>query len=190
MSVNTQTQKGLLIVLGGLPGSGKTSIAKELSLQLNSVYLRIDTIEQTLVRENCLKVGHEGYLVAYAIAEDNLHAGNIVIADSVNSIPITRESWRNVAEKTATNIFEIEVICSDKKEHQHRVEKRKAGISGHKMPTWNDVIMREYYPWKTKNLTIDTAKQNVAGAIVEILKHIEKYIQRNFVKIKGTKTKY
>ncbi len=38
----------MLIALGGLPGTGKTTIARELARQLGAVHLRIDSIEQAL----------------------------------------------------------------------------------------------------------------------------------------------
>ena len=38
----------VLVVLGGLPGVGKSSIAHALLSQWPAVYLRIDTIEQAL----------------------------------------------------------------------------------------------------------------------------------------------
>lgn len=160
--------------MGGLPGTGKTSISKELCLRINAVYLRIDTIEQALLRVKSLRVGNEGYLVAYAIAEDNLRLGNIVIADSVNPIPITREAWHGVAQRCGANMLEIEVICSDKDAHRSRVEERQANISGHKMPTWIEVINREYDAWQTKNLTVDTSTQTIAEAVEKILEHVIK----------------
>ena len=40
----------MLIILGGLPGVGKTTIAKVLSKKLKAVYLRIDSIEEALKR--------------------------------------------------------------------------------------------------------------------------------------------
>nr|WP_246751941.1 AAA family ATPase [Bradyrhizobium diazoefficiens] len=45
-----------LIVFGGLPGTGKTTVARELTQRLAATYLRIDTIEQTL-RSAGLAVG-------------------------------------------------------------------------------------------------------------------------------------
>lgn len=36
----------MLIILGGLPGAGKTTIARELALRLGAVHIRIDSIEQ------------------------------------------------------------------------------------------------------------------------------------------------
>ncbi|PWK92360.1 AAA family ATPase [Fulvimonas soli] len=40
----------LLIVLAGLPGGGKTTLARALAARLGATHLRIDTIEQTLRR--------------------------------------------------------------------------------------------------------------------------------------------
>ena len=38
----------VLIVLGGLPGSGKSSIARELARETGAMWLRIDFIEQAI----------------------------------------------------------------------------------------------------------------------------------------------
>lgn len=38
----------MLIIFGGLPGVGKTTISKALASELKAVYLRIDTVEQVL----------------------------------------------------------------------------------------------------------------------------------------------
>jgi predicted kinase len=82
----------MLIILGGLPGTGKTTISKQTAKQLKATYLRVDTVEQILKTD-----GPEGYDVCYAIAADNLRLGLHVVADSVNSISITRDAWRQVS---------------------------------------------------------------------------------------------
>jgi predicted kinase len=38
----------MLIIFGGLPATGKTTIARDLARQLGATYLRIDTIEQAI----------------------------------------------------------------------------------------------------------------------------------------------
>jgi 2-C-methyl-D-erythritol 4-phosphate cytidylyltransferase len=38
----------MLVVLSGLPGVGKTTIARELAVVLNDLHVRIDSIEQAL----------------------------------------------------------------------------------------------------------------------------------------------
>src|SRR5690348_1270816 len=42
--------KPILIIFSGLPGTGKTTLAKRLTARLNAVYLRADTIETALVQ--------------------------------------------------------------------------------------------------------------------------------------------
>jgi len=156
----------MLIVLGGLPGTGKTTIARELARQLGAVHLRIDSIEQAL---RDWRPGHSlndaGYRVAYMVAADNLSIGRIVIADSVNPLPVTRDAWVAVAKRTRTQVVEVEVICSDPDEHRRRAENRVTDIPGLRLPTWHEIVSREYHPWDRKHLVVDTARQNVEQSV-------------------------
>lgn len=173
--INTK-RKIMLIILGGLPGVGKSTIAKKLCENLKAVYLRIDSIEQAIKEAavhnpNGLKeVIAEGYMTAYAIAKDNLEIGLTVVTDSVNSIAITREDYQNIANSLNKPFLEIELICSDQTKHQHRVETRTSSIPNQKLPTWQDVLNREYEPWQTKHLTVDTAFISVDEAVEIIIK--------------------
>ncbi|MCH9762798.1 MAG: AAA family ATPase [Gammaproteobacteria bacterium] len=150
----------MLIILGGLPGVGKTTVAKQLAKQLKAVYLRVDTAEQVL-RETAQLNDPEGYMVCYALALENLRLGMTVIAASANTINITREAWINVAEQASTPFVEVELMCSNLAEHQKRIETREADISNLKLPSWQAVLDREYEPWTSKHLVFDTSKQSI-----------------------------
>lgn len=65
---------------------------------------------------------------------------------------------------SGAHALEVEVVCSDVIEHQRRVESRVADINGHRLPTWQDVVERDYRPWDTPRLVIDTARVSVAEA--------------------------
>ena len=158
----------MLIILGGLPGTGKTTIAKELAKHLKAVYLRIDTVEQTLKAAGHYHNGPEGYLIGYALAKENLSLGLSVVADSVNSIALTRQDWQETATSCNTPFIEVEIICFDPEEHRRRIETRVADIDGHELPTWHKVKARDYEPWPSA-LKIDTAVCSVAEAVTTIL---------------------
>lgn len=160
-----------LIAFAGLPGTGKTTVARDVAKQIGAVYLRIDTIEQALRNSRTFKgeMEDEGYRVAYALAEENLRQGLDVVADSVNPLNLTRDAWASVATRTNATLLEVELTCSDPAEHRRRIESRKADIAGHKLPTWNEVVTREYQPWTREHLLIDTALQTVEQ-VVEMIR--------------------
>jgi predicted kinase len=160
----------MLIVFSGLPGTGKTTVARELAARLSAVYLRIDAIEQALVSAKVLigEVGPAGYDIAYALARSNLTLGLAVVADCVNPLPVTRQAWRAVAASTSSRVLEVEIVCSDAAEHRRRVELRAPDIPGHVLPDWASVLRHDYAPWTTQRLVIDTATVSAADAVQRI----------------------
>ena len=162
----------LLIAFAGLPGTGKTTLARALADDLGATYLRIDTIEQALRPWIPGDMGPAGYVVAYALAADNLRLGRTVVADSVNPIGLTRNGWRRVAGEASARLIEVEVVCSDAGEHRRRVERRVTDVPGLVLPTWQDVIDRQYEPWDTQPLIIDTANKTAGEALDQLQKAI------------------
>jgi predicted kinase len=108
-----------------------------------------------------MDVGDTGYRVGYAVAEDNLRLGRVVVADSVNPLRITRDAWRNVAKRSGVAFIEILVVCSDQAEHRRRVETRNTDVVAGGLVTWQDVLTREFEPWDQGHIVIDTAGQTV-----------------------------
>jgi predicted kinase len=160
----------LLIVIGGLPGTGKTSLARGLARALDAVHLRIDTIEQALRSATTEgdAMGAAGYIVGYGIAADNLALGRTVVADAVNPRASIRAAWRDVARRAAVAVVEVEVVCSDAAEHRRRVESRSANIPGLLLPTWDEVQARAYEWWDGDHLVIDTAQRAVERSVTEL----------------------
>ncbi|MEL7109685.1 MAG: AAA family ATPase [Pseudomonadota bacterium] len=173
----------LLISFSGLPGVGKTTIAKALSRQISATYLRVDVVESAL-RESMLNVDKPqdaGYRAICGIAESNLKLGHSVIADTVNPVPDSRRLWADAASASQARLINIEIICSDLEEHKSRVETRPADIDGHPLPSWARVQSREYHPWTSVDVRLDSSVLSVEESVARILAYIGRIQQSEAV---------
>jgi predicted kinase len=171
--------KPILFILSGLPASGKSTLAKLIAKEYNAFYLRIDTIEQAL-RDLCdLDVQGEGYRLAYQIANDNLDLKHHVVADSCNPINLTRQEWEGIAIQNECIYINIEVMCSNNREHQKRCETRYNEIAELQLPTWNEIRNREYNVWEKDHIKIDTANKSVEDCFSELKKKIARHLEDN-----------
>jgi predicted kinase len=165
----------MLIVFGGLPGTGKTTISRILAGRRAAVYVRIDTIEQALRSAAVLAgdVGAAGYIIGNALAASNLANRQTVIVDCVNPVPESRQGWQATATRANISLIEVEVICSDTSEHRRRVETRTSDVEGLSSPSWQSVVERLYIPWLEPHLVIDTARLTPEEAVELIEQRID-----------------
>lgn len=167
----------MLIVFGGLPGVGKTAIAKSLASRIGAVLLRLDSLEHGFASAGIVDIsamGPAGYYAAQAAAADNLALDLDVVADMVNPFRITREAWRRTAQRAGKALLEIEVVCDDVGEHRRRVEARTSDIDGFTLPTWREVLDREYEPWVDADVRLDSAALSVEQCVERIAVHYAK----------------
>jgi len=162
----------MLIVFGGLPGSGKSTIAQALARRMRAVYLRVDSIEQA-IRSSASQsagddVGPAGYLALYRVAADNLDLGHAVVADAVNPIAITRSAFRQVAAQAGVRFIEVEIVCSDRAIHRRRAETRSSTVDGLVPPTWAQIQALNFEPW-SPDLRIDASILSVDDSVAAIM---------------------
>lgn len=111
--------------------------------------------------------------VANALAAENLRLGRVVVADCVNPVLPSRDSWRQTAMQSSARIAEIEVICSDVALHRQRAEVRTSDIAGLKLPTWQDIVSGDYELWDRDHLVLDTAHDSID----RLLERVEIYLR-------------
>lgn len=163
----------MLYIFSGLPAVGKTTLARGLAQATGAALLRIDTVEQGL-RDLCnFDVEGEGYRLSYRIVADNLALGNSVVADSCNTIELTRREWEGVATDAGASFINIEVICSDSAEHRRRVESRDSDIDGLYLSNWQQVKDRVYDTWSRERVVVDTAGRTAGESMNCLLRSLE-----------------
>lgn len=147
-----------LVVLAGLPGTGKSTLARLLAERLGAIWLRVDLIEASLLKAGIpqsFETGLSAYVVARDIAREHLSLHRDVVIDAVNGVEPARRMWRSLARECNSARFVVEVTCSDREEHRRRVESRRKPTPPLPAPSWDEVVRREYRPWKERVLSVD-----------------------------------
>ena len=171
--MSSEPPRALLVVMSGRPGTGKTTLAREVARSLGACYLRVDAAETALARVGA-EVGVGGYAVVHELAVSNLLLGTTVVVDAVNPVAEARASWREAAERAGARLVDVETVLPDREEHRRRVESRVADIPGHVVPTWEDVVRGEWEDWDAERdgdrLLVDTT--DTAAAVAQVLARI------------------
>jgi len=151
-------------------------LAREIALRRDAVWLRVDTVEAALLKaglRQSFETGLAAYISVRDVAADQLRLGRNVVIDAVNGVEPAREMWRSLAREHPSDLFFVEVVCSDREEHRKRVESRRAPTPPLPPPTWSEVTQREYQPWSESILTIDGLAP-VPESVARILNHLSR----------------
>jgi predicted kinase len=164
-----------LIVLSGLPASGKSVLAENLSRALSAPIFSIDTIEAAMWRAGLAKnqTGIAAYEVAQALADEHLSLRHSVVIDAVNPAEAPRAAWRNLAARHRVSLKIIECVCSDEAMLRQRIEGRVNSTASSRELTWASLLQRraEYEPWTDPRLVLDTARTSPAQLLTQALNY-------------------
>ena len=133
-------------------------MASLLAERLGAVWLRVDTIEASMLRAGLprsFETGLAAYLAAQDIAREHLGLHRDVVIDAVNGVEEARRMWRELAGERGAERYVVEVVCPDPAEHRRRVESRPAATPPLPALTWEEVLHREYQPWREPTLSVD-----------------------------------
>ncbi len=168
---------GSLVVIAGLPGTGKSALAQAVATHLDAVHLSVDPVEDAM-----LGAGHSrGWLTGVAayeavrvMAEQNLLLGAPVVVDAVNDSELARQTWRSAAERGGVPVVFVLLVLDDAVEHRRRLEGRTRGFTHVPEPTWDEVQARAktFAPWSGPVEVIDAggSRSDVLTLVLERLR--------------------
>ncbi|WJL94891.1 AAA family ATPase [Microbacterium sp. ET2] len=167
----------MLVVISGLPGTGKSAVAEKVALTLGAVHLSIDSVEDALLASGLEKgwtTGVAAYEAVRAAAEQNLRLGRAVVVDAVNDSEAARDTWRRASAATGTPLHFFVLNLADTAEHQRRLEGRERGLAHVGEPSWRDIRSRAeaFEPWRGPHVRID-ASESVAAVAALVLHRLE-----------------
>ena len=170
----------VLIVMMGLPGTGKSAVAEGVARAIGAPVFSVDPLEAALLRAGITRLQRSDYAaydLAATLARSQLRLGQSAVVDAVNSIELVRAWWRDMAAEFGVARPLIECVCSESGLHRRRVEGRNRNIDGFIYePSWADVEARRagYEPCTTERLVLDAVKpldENVREAVEYVLSY-------------------
>lgn len=102
-----------VIVVGGIPGAGKTTAAKKMAYVSRSVHVQSNSARQ-LLREHGLSWGKNVNILTQAVVEELLSKGCSVVLDGMVTKKEERELIKSVATKHRAKVFFNAVLCDPK----------------------------------------------------------------------------
>lgn len=156
----------MLVVVSGLPGSGKSALADGIGLARRVPVLSVDPIESSILRGGVSRsfgTGLAAYLVAETCADGFLAAGLDAVVDAVSGVEPARDMWRGLAARHGTELRVI--VCSlDPAEARSRLARRARGLALPE-PTESELLARaaEWTPWPEPHLLLDSRQPAAAN---------------------------
>lgn len=160
-----------LILVCGLPGTGKTSVAEKIADKTESFVFNTDVLRKELFEKPKYTKEEKSlvYSLLFEMAEKFLRSAKNVVLDGTFYKKELRENVKEIAKKVKSDFHMVEVRC-DEKILKERMEKRKK----QKTPSDADFeiyrkIKKQFEPIREKHFVFDTGK--------DLEKQIERFLK-------------
>lgn len=125
-----------LVAMRGLPGCGKSTVARALSRRLGWPLIDKDDVKDVLHRQ-ALDTGRLAYDVMLRVARRQLLQGLSVICDSPLIHPALYERAQRIAAESGATLAIVECVCSDEAIWRERIDGRKTlNLPDHHQTDW------------------------------------------------------
>jgi len=170
-----QTDSGMekdLILIAGLPGVGKTTLARELVERTRAIHFEIDEVKRLVVPEDIVtqEIDPPEYRYKYYAATirrlPELFARSstqVVIIDETFHLEEFREMWNQAATELDIRLHWIEAVCREAtvKERLCLGKDRECHILGDEAFPMYLLFKKMYEPMQTAHEVVDTGRDIV-----------------------------
>lgn len=164
----------MLIVVCGLPGTGKSTVANVIAKKVKGIVVNTDVIRKKLFLRPTYERWEKAlvYKVMFLVADYLLKIKRVCILDAVFPRKSQRKTAKEIAEKNNTKIYFVECVCNEDviKERMKRRFKRKE-VSDANFEIYLK-LKKEWEPIKFKHFIVDTTHGSREAAKL-LLKHFK-----------------
>lgn len=163
----------MIIIVCGLPGTGKTTIAKALSQRIGAILLRTDVIRKELLVEDKYteKEKNSVYENMLIAADAKLQDGEDCILDGTFYKKSLRDKARRIAEKNKSTFHIVECVLSEDFVKK-RISSRKNDESEANFSIYQS-SRKNFEPIREKHIIIDTSK-DTKECVDKIIKELKR----------------
>jgi hypothetical protein len=164
----------MLVVVCGVPGVGKSTVANQVTDRLDATLLRTDVVRRDVVDdpEYTDAERRRVYGELFARAFDRLVAGETVVLDATFQNRVYRRHARRVAEAAGVPFRLVEVVCDDAVADR-RIETRTDGPSDADLAV-RYVITAAFEPIELPHETVDNS-----GSLAATREQVAELFARN-----------
>ena len=168
------TKSPTLVIISGLPGSGKSYFSRRLAARLPLVILESDALRKVLVAQPTYSGPESGRLfrAAHVLMHQLLAAGVPVLFDATNLIERHRKQLYRIAEELGAHVALVSLETKEDIAY-HRLQRRQRGLDpNNKSDTSWEVYKRMQSamdPIRREHLALDTSK-DISSAIDQVVR--------------------
>jgi len=168
----TTSERQIIAQMHGEPGSGKSTIARELGRALGAIVLDKDVIKAALLRTGIVEsqAAPAAYEAFFGLAADLAAQGHSLVLDNPVYWPRIEVTWIAISEQRHAARVMIECVCPDRQELARRLGARESLESQPRVPLAPRKAAVDFEP-ASPRMVLDTLRpvgENVERALAYI----------------------
>ncbi|MDY0910481.1 AAA family ATPase [Microbacterium sp. CFBP9034] len=178
MSGATVWQQPTLVVVTGLPGTGKSTLAEGIATAAGAPAFSVDWLLGAIAPSGVLDGAPRPVVrgiyerLLRSLLSRQLMLGQSAILDTI-AADETIQEWSSIAHQHGGRLITIECVCSNEAVHRSRIEGRTRNIPGWHEIDWSHVefMKTELEPLSVPHFTVD-AIEPAGSNLTAVLGHI------------------